>query len=53
VVRDGKVHWEEVTLGMRGAEVTEIVSPTLPPGETVAVEGLVGLPEGAAVASQP
>jgi multidrug efflux pump subunit AcrA (membrane-fusion protein) len=53
VVRDGKVHWEEVTLGMRGAEGTEIVSPALPPGEAVAVEGLVGLPEGATVASQP
>jgi len=53
VVRDGKVHWEEVTLGMRGAEGTEIVSPPLPPGATVAVDGLVGLPEGAAVASEP
>ncbi len=53
VVRDGKVHWQEVTLGMRGAEGTEIVSPALPPGEAVAVEGLVGLPEGATVASQP
>ena len=53
VVRDGKVHWQEVTLGMRGPEGTEIVSPALSPGEIVAIEGLVGLPEGAAVASQP
>ena len=53
LVRDGKVHWQEVTLGMRGAEGTEVVSPALRSGEAVAVERLVGLPDGAAVASPP
>jgi len=50
LVRDGHAHWEEVVPGLRGAPGTEIVSPPLPPGSVVIIEGLVGLPEGALVA---
>jgi RND family efflux transporter MFP subunit len=53
LVRDGHAHWQEAVLGLRGAAGTEIVSPALSPGDVVVVEGLVGLPEGAAVAPQP
>jgi len=53
VVRDGHAHWEDVVPGLRGAAGTEVVSPTLAPGIVVIVEGLVGLPEGAAVAPKP
>ena len=53
LVRDGRVHWIEVTAGLRGAAGVEITSPPLPPGASVIVSGQVGLPEGAAVASRP
>lgn len=53
LVRDGRVHWQGVVTGLRGAAGTEVLSPALTPGDAVVVEGLVGLPESAAVAERP
>ncbi len=51
LVRDGKIHWIEVTPGAHEAGATEILAPRLSAGESVVVSGQLGLPEGAAVAA--
>ncbi|HEY3204284.1 MAG TPA: efflux RND transporter periplasmic adaptor subunit [Thermoanaerobaculia bacterium] len=53
LVKDGRVHWIEVTAGARDRSGTEIVAPPLSPGESVIVSGQIGLPEGAPVVAQP
>ena len=49
LVKDGKAHWVDVVIGLRGAAGTEIVSPALTTSDRVVVSGQVGLPEGASV----
>jgi multidrug efflux pump subunit AcrA (membrane-fusion protein) len=52
-VENGRVHWFPVTPGLRQDGVTEISGAPLPPGASVIVAGMVGLPEGKTVAVQP
>jgi multidrug efflux pump subunit AcrA (membrane-fusion protein) len=49
----GRAHWRTVTTGITQGDKTEILSPAIEVGERVIVEGQVGLPEGASVASSP
>jgi membrane fusion protein (multidrug efflux system) len=49
----GRAHWRTVTTGITQGDKTEILSPPIAVGERVIVEGQVGLPEGASVASSP
>ncbi len=53
LVSNGRAHWIDVTLGLRGATGTEITAPPLSAGQPVVVAGQVGLPEGATVATRP
>lgn len=46
VASGGKAHWIDVVPGVKEGGRTEIVSPSLSPGQPVVVSGLVGLPEG-------
>ena len=53
LVAGNRAHWVEVQTGLTQGGRTEILSPALPPGQSVIVSGLVGLPEGKLVASRP
>ncbi len=53
VSADGKLHWEQVTIGAAEGNRVEIVSPLLQEGTQVVVEGQVGLPEGGKVLVAP
>jgi multidrug efflux pump subunit AcrA (membrane-fusion protein) len=44
---DNKLHWQEVTTGVRSGGWVEIRQPALAPGTRVVIQGQVGLPEGA------
>jgi RND family efflux transporter MFP subunit len=52
-IAGGKLHWVDVTPGLRQGGVTEITGATLEPGASVAVAGMIGLPEGKSVAATP
>lgn len=49
-IAGGKVHWVDVKPGLRQDGVTEITGAPLEPGASVAVAGMLGLPEGKTVA---
>jgi multidrug efflux pump subunit AcrA (membrane-fusion protein) len=51
VVDHDKVHWQDVTSGVRSGGWVEV--PALTPGSQVVIEGQVGLPEGAPVVVSP
>ena len=53
LVENGRAHWVDVKVGVKGPAGVEIASPPLAPGGTVVVSGQVGLPEGAAVSPRP
>jgi Cu(I)/Ag(I) efflux system membrane fusion protein len=53
LIENGKAHWVKVETGIREGDRVEILQPPLPPGGQVVTEGLVGLPEGAAVRVEP
>lgn len=53
VVRNGRVHWVAVGVGLRQQGAAELSSGEVADGEPVVVSGQVGLPEGAAVTPQP
>jgi Cu(I)/Ag(I) efflux system membrane fusion protein len=52
LVQEGRAHWVNVRTGLSQSGRTEILEPALRAGQPVIVAGLVGLPEGKAVASQ-
>ncbi|MDQ2980324.1 MAG: efflux RND transporter periplasmic adaptor subunit [Acidobacteriota bacterium] len=52
VVAGGRLHWIAVKPGLRADGATEVSAPEAPPGAQVVVSGMVGLPEGKAVAVQ-
>jgi RND family efflux transporter MFP subunit len=50
VVANRRAHWVPVTVGLRQDGRTQITGDGIAPGALVAVSGMVGLPEGKAVA---
>lgn len=50
---DGRVRWIAVQTGLKQDGVTEIRSGNLPDGSTVAISGMIGLPEGKTVSVAP
>jgi multidrug efflux pump subunit AcrA (membrane-fusion protein) len=44
---ENKLHWQEVTTGVRSGGWVEIRQPSIAPGSRVVIQGQVGLPEGA------
>jgi multidrug efflux pump subunit AcrA (membrane-fusion protein) len=53
VTDQGRVHWVQVTTGLTDAGKVELTSPEPKQGERLIIQGLVGLPEGAAVQVEP
>lgn len=53
VTADGKAHWIAATPGLSQGGKTQIVSPSLAPGQKIVVSGQVGLPEGSPLSLQP
>jgi multidrug efflux pump subunit AcrA (membrane-fusion protein) len=53
LVEKNRAHWVTVKTGISDSGKTEILEPPLTNGQTVVVSGLVGLPEGKLVASEP